>query len=73
MMISKTILCASILAGLGLVAVVHAQDAAAPPQVSPTQDAAADKTKTPGERAEEKQAKVLQTVTVAGYRQSLSA
>lgn len=71
MMISKTILCASILAGLGLVAAVHAQDAAAPTQASPTQDAAADKTKTPEERAKEKQAKVLQTVTVTGYRQSL--
>jgi iron complex outermembrane recepter protein len=70
MKISKTFLCASILCGLGMVAVAHAQDAAS------TQDAAqaagdTAKTKTPQQRAQEKQAQNLQTVTVTGYRQSL--
>ena len=70
MKISKTILCASILCGLGMAAVAHAQDAAS------TQDAAqvacdTAKTRTPQQRAQEKQAQNLQTVTVTGYRQSL--
>jgi iron complex outermembrane recepter protein len=68
MTISKTILCASILCGLGFGAAAHAQDAATtPPQAAGD----AVKAKTPQQRAQEKQAQTLQTVTVTGYRQSL--
>jgi TonB-dependent receptor len=70
MKISKTLLCASIL--WGLAAGAHAQDATSTPTA--TAPAAGDtaKTKTPQQRAQEKQAQNLQSVTVTGYRQSLA-
>ena len=65
MKISKTFLCASIL--WGLAAGAYAQDTtSAPPAAGDTA-----KTKTPQQRAQEKQAQNLQTVTVTGYRESL--
>lgn len=65
MKISKTILCASIFAGLSMVASAHAQDA----QSSSSEKS--ERAKTPQQRAAERQAKQLQGVTVTGYRQSL--
>lgn len=71
MKISKTFLCASILLGLGLGAGAHAQDAATSSQAGAPAAGDTGKTRTPQQRAQEKQAQTLQAVTVTGYRQSL--
>ena len=71
----KKLLCASILCGLGLAGLAHAQNdtaAAAPPQDSNAAANSGDKSKTPQQRAQEKQAQNLQQVTVTGYRESLA-
>jgi iron complex outermembrane receptor protein len=71
---NKAFLCASILAGLGMVVAAHAQDvtATATAQAAPAQNGTPAKAMTPEERAKQKQAQSLQAVTVTGYRQSLA-
>ena len=64
---SRTLLYASVLCGLWGSAVAYAQDNAG--TVNQAEQA---KVKTPQQRAQEKQAKNLQAVTVTGYRQSLA-